>query len=90
MLAEIDRLAAAYAESAAPLDELLADSSDVQDEERRLLAAIKETEARTLPLIEDVINARMAGNTAEAQRLLLTLASPAFTKWLRRINNLID
>ncbi|MBP2227080.1 methyl-accepting chemotaxis protein [Azospirillum agricola] len=90
ILADIDRLASFYADSAKPLDVMFARPDDVTPEERSLLAAIKETEARTLPLVAKVIGARKAGDMAAAQRALTQDASPAFTEWLARINRFID
>ncbi len=89
VLADIDRLAAFYKESAIALDAMFA-SMDVPAEERSLLAAIKETEARTMPLIARVIASRTGGDVAAADALLMTEARPAFVEWLARINAFID
>lgn len=89
-LADIDRLSANYADSAGPLDDIMATGQGVDDEERQILADIKEIEAQTLPLIQQVSELRLAGREAEAHELLLAEASPAFTEWLRRINQFID
>jgi len=89
ILADIDRLEAFYAASAKPLDAMFAQMPDISPQERALLAAIKETEARTLPLARKVIDARKAGDAAGAQRALMD-ARPAFTEWLARINAFID
>ena len=89
-LTEIERLAAFYAESAAPLDRIFAEHPEIPADERAMLAAIKEIEARTLPLMRRVIDARLAGNQLEAQALLLREARPALTEWLARINRFID
>ncbi len=90
VLADIDRLEAFYTASAKPLDTMFAQMPDISAEERALLAAIKETEAKTLPLARKVIDARKAGDTAGAQRLLMQDTRPAFTEWLARINKFID
>jgi methyl-accepting chemotaxis protein len=89
-LADIDRLAAFYAESAAPLDKLFAEMGDISADERSILASIKEIEAKTLPLIRAVIDARNTGRQTEAHSLMMKEARPAFSEWLLRINRFID
>jgi methyl-accepting chemotaxis protein len=89
-LQEIDRLAAFYAESAVRLDRIMATGAEVTPEETRILASIKETETRTLPIIRAVIEAQAAGDAARAHGLLLEQARPAFIEWLARINQFID
>ncbi len=88
--AMIDRLAADYARSAAPLDAMVADPATGDAEEATLLAAIREIESGTLPLIERARSLRAAGDVAQARALVLDEAAPAFTTWLARINALID
>jgi methyl-accepting chemotaxis protein len=90
-LADIDRLAAAYAESAQRMDALFTEQAHtVSDKERQLLADIKAVEARTLPLMAKVIALRQPGPSAEAQQVLLAEASQPFSDWLAAINRLID
>ncbi len=84
---EIEQLAAKYAASAGPLDQMMTDATP---EETTILQGIKAVEARTLPLIEQVIADRRAGNDVEAHRILMSEASPAFTQWLATINQFID
>ncbi|MCR6629670.1 MAG: methyl-accepting chemotaxis protein [Magnetospirillum sp.] len=87
---DIARLRGFYAESAAPLDRMFAESTDISAEERQILASIKQTEARTLPMIDAVIAARRAGDEAHARAVLMEQARPAFVEWLARINQFID
>ena len=89
-LAEIDRLAAFYADSATRLDALMATGAEVTPDETRILASIKETETRTLPIIRRVIEAQAAGDATGAHRILMAEARPAFIEWLARINQFID
>ncbi|PBS11887.1 methyl-accepting chemotaxis protein [Lysobacteraceae bacterium NML93-0792] len=86
--ADIERLAAFYAGSAAPLDALIRDSTDAR--EQAMLESIQAVEARTLPLIEQVGALRDAGDRDGAQQLLMAEAAPAFVEWLARINAFID
>ncbi|MGK7870054.1 methyl-accepting chemotaxis protein [Falsiroseomonas sp. E2-1-a20] len=89
-LAEIEKLAADYAASAQRLDAMMATGAEVTEDERRILASIKQTESRSLPLIARVVALQDAGDGAGAQALLLDQARPAFVEWLARINQFID
>jgi methyl-accepting chemotaxis protein len=89
-LATIDELAATYADSAAKMDAIFADEDGVSAEERDALADIKGIEQRTLPLITQVSELRMAGDVARARTILLDQAKPAFIDWLAAINVFID
>ncbi|MGQ9367361.1 methyl-accepting chemotaxis protein [Azospirillum sp. ST 5-10] len=89
-LALIERLAASYRSAAAALDAMFANRTDIKPEERRILAGIKEIEARTLPLMADVIGRRQSGDVEGARRVLVAEARPAFVEWLKRINAFID
>ncbi|MBU6371200.1 MAG: MCP four helix bundle domain-containing protein [Alphaproteobacteria bacterium] len=89
-VAEINRLADFYAASAGPLDKIMDSASNTTAEERAILASIKETEKRTLPMIEKVISLQRSGQTNEAHALLMIEARPAFVQWLAQINQFID
>lgn len=90
-LGEMQRLADFYAQSAKPLDDFFATSTtQVTGEERAILTAIKAAEAKTIPLIKEVVALKQAGQHAQAQMVLLQQARPAFTEWLAKINQLID
>jgi len=86
----IEQLTEDYARSAGPLDAMLNSVNGTTDEERTILATIKETEAATLPLIERVIAIQRAGDVREAHTLLMAEARPRFATWLRQINQFID
>lgn len=90
VLADIRRLTGFYAEAAMPLDRMFSAGIDVTPEERRILAAIKAAEARTVPAIDAVIASRQAGDLEQARARLLEQARPAFVEWLGRINQFID
>lgn len=89
-LQEIERLAAFYQTSATDLDKIFASDPDISQEERQLLTAIQASEARNLPLMQRVIQARQSGDVGGAQALLLAEARPALSEWLARINAFID
>ena len=89
-LQEIDRLEAFYKESAVAMDELFKNPDMVSSTDKRLLAAIKDIQARTRPLMAQVIELRSANDLEKAQKILLDQARPAFVEWLARINDFID
>lgn len=90
VLDKIASLSSDYEKSAAPLDTIFGDANRVSAEEKQILAIIKETENRTLPLIKSVVQLRQAGNLDQAKQVMLADARPAFVEWLGRINKLID
>ncbi|UZF93488.1 methyl-accepting chemotaxis protein [Bosea sp. NBC_00550] len=87
---DIARLAENYRKSAVALDALYAGSAAGNADEQRILASIKETEAKTMPLIAKVIDLQRAGDGEQAKSVLMTQAKPLFTEWLGRINQFID
>lgn len=88
-LDEIVVLKAFYAESAAAMKALL-DKTPPSTAERELLNAINTIETQTLALTEKVIELRQQGNFLEAKAILLREVSPAYSAWLKSINNFID
>jgi methyl-accepting chemotaxis protein len=89
-IALIEKLQADYVASAGPLDQLFADEANVNADEVAALAEIKRIEGETLPLIEQVIELRLAGQYGEAFTVLVQQAKPLFVEWLAAINVLID
>jgi len=88
-LALIQQLARFYAESAAPLEKLIAASVDAADL-NRLYGDIKTIEAQAVASTQ-AIAAKVAAGDAEAARTLLwTQAKPQYVQWLGAINRLID
>nr|WP_315398500.1 methyl-accepting chemotaxis protein [uncultured Duganella sp.] len=90
---ELDKIAAladAYAKSAAPLDQIFAAATDLTPDERAALAGVKASEARTVPLLEQLIALRKADDIAGATAVLQSKAAPAFVEWLASINTMID
>jgi methyl-accepting chemotaxis protein len=89
-LADIARLADDYSRSAVLLDKMFSERKDITDQERAILASIKQTEARTMFMIERVSELRLAGDLDQAKEVMLRDARPAFIEWLARINQFID
>ena len=71
------------------MDQLFA-AQDSTPAEQALLVAIKEIEQRALPLTDQLLRLRQAGQFEEARVFLLEQVSPAYVEWLKRINTLID
>ncbi|MBD3897859.1 MCP four helix bundle domain-containing protein [Halomonas sp. ML-15] len=89
-LGEIASLEEDYQQAAASMASMFASRDDITAEERAALADIEAVEARTMPLVEAVVERRLDGDVAGAQALLLEQASPAFSAWLASINTFID
>ena len=79
-----------YTRSSEPMDKLFRELPDILPAEKEALAAIKEQERRTEPLIERVIALHAAGEAQQAAALLSQGAAPAFVDWLASINAFID
>ena len=90
VLAGIEKLSSDYEKSAVLLDKMMNERADSGAEEKKILAGIKETEGRTLPMIRKVIELRQGGNIDQAREMMLKDARPAFVEWLGRINQFID
>ena len=88
-IAAIDKLAAFYAESAKPLETLLA-SPDAAPQLGALYQGIKDIETRTVATTQAILKAVDQGDAATAQKLLWTEAKPQYEAWLAAINKLID
>ncbi|MGK5024466.1 methyl-accepting chemotaxis protein [Janthinobacterium sp. RB2R34] len=89
-VARIDALAASYAQSATPLDQIIGSGKNVSEAERTALAAIKASEAKAQPIIAKVIELRLADDVAGASALLHQQGAGAFVGWLASINQMID
>ena len=89
-LDSIQQRVTAYASSAVALDTMMAANMAVTQDERDILASIKQTEAHTMPLMAEVIRLQLAGQQSPALDLLRREARPAFVEWLGRINKFID
>ncbi|MGI4721206.1 MAG: methyl-accepting chemotaxis protein [Janthinobacterium lividum] len=79
-----------YARAASPLHALLHELPQVAQAEKEALAAIREQERRTRPLLDRVIALHAAGQGQEAAMLLSQQAGPAFTDWMASIARFVD
>ncbi len=88
-VAAIERLAKFYAQSAGPLEALMATSADAA-EINALYGAIKDIEARAVASTKDVVARVERGDAEGAQQVLWRDAKPQYEQWLAAINKLID
>lgn len=88
-LEDIRELKSFYAESASTMDKLFSDS-ETSAEERKLLERIESIQSRALDVTETVLERRQSGELEEARKFLLEEVSPAYSEWLKRVNDLID
>ncbi len=91
VIENIDRLSKNYANAATRLDGFMASTMVTHHpDEMRILSMIKETERKTLPLIESSIKARQQNDPVGAKKILMDEARPLFVQWLAQINQFID
>ncbi|KFI08869.1 MCP four helix bundle domain-containing protein [Massilia sp. BSC265] len=89
-IGRLKTLADAYARAASPLDALFHELPGILPEERKALAAIKEQERRTRPLVDRMVALHALGETREASALLSQQVAPAFVDWLASLNRFIE
>lgn len=89
-IGRLKTLADAYARAASPLDALFHELPGILPEEREALAAIREQERRTRPLVDRVVALHAAGLTHDAAALLSQQAAPAFVDWLASVTRFIE
>jgi methyl-accepting chemotaxis protein len=85
----IDKLAKNYADNEV-LMKRLADQVRLAAEPSSILGQIEAVQARTNPLVADIMRRRDAGDLAGARDLLLKDVSGLFDAWLAAINRFID
>ncbi|MGP1454836.1 MAG: methyl-accepting chemotaxis protein [Treponema sp.] len=90
VLADIKNLEDFYTKSETSINEIFAANYNNTQKEIALLEEIKTSKVETMPLITQIIAFEHQKMYAEAERLLLTKARPAFQLWLDRINAFID
>jgi methyl-accepting chemotaxis protein len=87
---KITLLAGKYADSAEKMTAIFAVAGNVGKDEVAAYENIQQVEQKTLPLIDQVISLRLAGDTAGALDVLTRQAKGAFVEWLASINRMID
>lgn len=89
LLAQIHTLEQFYKEAEDNMREKFINTHLLNDTEIDILNAIEATQAKSIPLIVQITQAKLAGDSQKAHILLKTLA-PYFTQWLKEINQFID
>lgn len=89
-IALIEKLAKTYAENETKLNAMLADAATSSDEERAVAKNIAEIQARTNPLVAEIIDLVKRGRAFKGEDVLMDKARPAFVEWLAAINRFID
>ncbi|WP_439624437.1 methyl-accepting chemotaxis protein [Shinella sp.] len=89
-IALIDKLAATYAENEKKMADMVTPPDGATAEERTILAEIADIQAKTNPLVAEIIDLTAKGDAANAHTVLLEKARPLFVSWLGAINKFID
>ncbi len=86
----IGTLAEKYSASETKMQAIFADPGSVRADEVAAFEGINDVQARTLPLVEQVVKLRQDGDNDQALEVLVGQAKPAFVEWLKAINVFID
>lgn len=86
----IQKLEEFYKDSAIKMDEIFKNESMVDAKDKEILKRIKGVEAKTMPLISEIINKKAQADREGANELLIHQARGAFVEWLNVINEFID
>ncbi len=85
----IEKLASYYTENEKQMGDLVI-AVNASSDERQILAKIAAVQAKTNPLVAEIIKLRSSGETDSARSILLNQASGDFKDWLKAINEFID
>lgn len=86
----IAKLASAYAENEQKMAAMVSSPDGATSQERAILDEIAAVQAKTNPLVAEIISLQERGASEEARKILLEQARPAFVSWLGAINKFID
>ncbi len=89
-VALIASLAETYAVNERAMNDMVASPVGASEDEKVILAEIAGVQAKTNPLVEQIISLRQRGEDDAARGILLERAAPLFTDWLAAINKFID
>lgn len=89
-IALIDKLAATYAENEKKMADMVSPPDGATAEERTILAEIGDIQAKTNPLVTEIVSLMAKGDPTNAHNILLEKARPLFVDWLGAINKFID
>ncbi|TAW84787.1 methyl-accepting chemotaxis protein (plasmid) [Rhizobium ruizarguesonis] len=86
----IEKLAASYAENEKRMADMVASPAGATEQEKTILGEIADIQAKTNPLVAQIIALQEKGDGEAARKILLEQARPAFVAWLGAINKFID
>ncbi len=86
----IQKLEEFYKDSAVKMDEIFKNKNMIDAKDEEILKRIKGVEAKTMPLISEIINKKAQADREGANELLIHQARGAFVEWLNVINEFID
>lgn len=86
----IQKLEEFYKDSAVKMDEIFKNENMIDEKDKEILKRIKGVEAKTMPLISEVITKKAQADREGANELLIHQARGAFVEWLNVINEFID
>lgn len=86
----IQKLEGFYKDSAIKMDEIFKHTEMVDEKDKEILKRIKGVEAKTMPLISEIISKKAQGDKEAANELLIGQARGLFVEWLNVINEFID
>ncbi|TLD97261.1 methyl-accepting chemotaxis protein [Helicobacter jaachi] len=89
LLEQISSLEKSYKSAEDNMKEKFVKTNMLNQDELTMLHNIESVQAKSMPLITQVLQARLSGNITKAQEILKTL-SPQFTQWLFDINQFIN
>lgn len=89
LLSQISTLESFYKEAEDNMKEKFINTHLLDSTELKILQDIESTQAKSIPLIVQITQAKLAGDSQKAYTILQTLA-PYFTQWLKEINQFID
>ncbi|MBB4571056.1 HAMP domain-containing methyl-accepting chemotaxis protein [Rhizobium leucaenae] len=86
----IETLASTYADNEKKMADMIASPAGATAEEKAILDEIAGIQAKTNPLVAEIIARQEKGDGEGARKILLEQARPQFVAWLKAINKFID
>jgi methyl-accepting chemotaxis protein len=86
----IETLASTYSENEKKMASMVASPDGATAQERAILDEIAAVQAKTNPLVTEIIALQEKGDADAARKILLDQARPNFVAWLKAINKFID
>ena len=81
----IAKLAATYAENEQKMNAMISAPGAATEPEKAIVAEIADIQAKTNPVVADIIARQMANDGVQTKKILLDQAAPLFVSWLKAI-----